>query len=317
MSAGYVANVGRHLYSTQQINQLYPLLRRCRTRCSGRTSLRLRPWRRGSAPPFAGFNELWGTRGTVAQALRPYPHFGNMEIYGSTYGNSNYHSFQFKLDKRYRGGLTGTVAYTWSKFLTDAPMYDTYGGRQDNYLREQSYHPSHLPHMLTASTLYHLPFGPGRRWGSSLTGVSRVLAGGWQVAAVMSYTSGRPLSVTANNSLAYFNPGLRPNQVSENIRSNVSMSDFDPALHSYLNREAFADPAPGRFGNAPRYLEVRGPLWMDESFSVFKDTRSPKAFGTSSGWRSPTRSTGRYSGTRTRISRPTTSAESRARSVRA
>ena len=273
VSAGYVASIGRHLYATQQINQLYPnaqtlpdsLLRSHITSPQAVAA--------GISAPFAGFTDLWGSRGTVAQALRPYPHFGNMEIYGSTYGNSNYHSFQMKLDKRYRGGLTGTLAYTFSKFLTDAPMYDTYGGRQDHYIREQSYHPSNLPHMLTASTLYHLPFGRGRRWGSSLQGVANVLAGGWQVAAVMSYTSGRPLSVTANNTLAYFNPGRRPDIVSSNIRSNVSMSDFDPAQHVFLNREAFADPAPGRFGNAPRYLEDRGPLWLDESFSVFKDTQ--------------------------------------------
>lgn len=272
VSAGYVANVGRHLYSTQQINQLYPsaqslpdsLLRSHITSTQARTA--------GISAPFPEFTELWGSRGTVAQALRPYPQFGNMEIYGSTYGNSNYHSFQMKVDKRYRGGLTGTLAYTWSKFLTDAPMYDSYAGRQDHYQREQSYHPSHLPHMLTASALYQLPFGPGQRWGSSLRGVSRVLAGGWQVAAVMAYTSGRPLSVSANNTLAYFNPGRRPDLVSSEIRSNVEMSDFDPALHVYLYREAFADAAPGRFGNAPRYLGQRGPMWMDESFSIFKDT---------------------------------------------
>jgi hypothetical protein len=159
------------------------------------------------------------------------------------------------VDKRYRGGLTGTLAYTWSKFLTNAPMYDSYPGRQDHYLREQSYHPSHLPHMLTASTLYNLPFGRGKRFGSGLKGFANVLAGGWQVAAVMSYTSGRPLNVTTNNTLPYFNPGRRPSLVSDNIRSDMDMSDFDPGRDVYLNRAAFADPAPGQFGNAPRYLE--------------------------------------------------------------
>jgi hypothetical protein len=272
ISAGYVANVGRHLYSTQQINQLPPgserysdaLLRSNINSAQARAA--------GIVEPYSGFSQLWGTRGTVAQALRPYPHFGNLEIYGSTYGNSNYHSFQFKLDKRYKGGLTGTLSYTWSKFLTDAPMYDSYAGRQDHYLREQSYHPSNLPHMLTLSTLYHLPFGRGNKWGNSWRGVTQALAGGWQVAAVASYTSGRLLSASTNNTLPYFNPGRRPDLVSNNIRSDVSMSEFDPARHVYLNRSAFADAAPGRFGNAPRYLEVRGPTWMDESFSVFKDT---------------------------------------------
>jgi hypothetical protein len=272
ISAGYVANVGRHLYATQQINQL-PRSAQALPDALLRAGINSDQARAaGIAAPFAGFTDLWGSRGTVAQALRPYPQFGDMEIYGSTYGNSNYHSFQAKIDKRYRGGLTGTLAYTWSKFLTDAPMYDSYPGRQDNYLREQSYHPANLPHMLTASVLYQLPFGRGKRWGSSLKGPADKLLGGWQVASVLAYTSGRPLSVTTNNTLAYFNPGRRPDLVSTSIRTDIAMSDFDPALHSYLNRSAFADAAAGRFGSAPRYLEVRGPMWMDESFSVFKDT---------------------------------------------
>ena len=98
------------------------------------------------------------------------------------------------------------------------------------------------------------------------------------MASVMAYTSGRPLSVTANNTLAYFNPGRRPDIVSTDIRSNVDMSDFDPAVHTYLNRSAFADPAAGQFGNAPRYLDIRGPMWIDESFSVFKDTHISERF---------------------------------------
>ena len=85
-----------------------------------------------------------------------------------------------------------------------------------------------LPHMLTASTLYDLPFGRGKRWGSSLQGVANVLAGGWQVAAVMAYTSGRPLNVTANNTLAYFNPGRRPDIVSSDIRSDVGHVGLRP-----------------------------------------------------------------------------------------
>jgi hypothetical protein len=278
ISAGYVANVGRHLYANQQVNQLpaaaqgYPdaLLRANIDSAQARAA--------GISAPFAGFTQLWGARGTVAQALRPYPQFGDMEIYGSTYGNSNYHSFQAKVDKRYRGGLTGTLAYTWSKFLTNAAMYDSYPGRQDHYQREQSYHPSHLPHMLTASVSYQLPFGAGQRWGSALPGAARMLVGGWTAASVMSYTSGRPLNVTANNTLAYFNSGRRPDLVSTDTRSGVSMSDFDPARDVFLNRAAFADAAPGRFGNAPRYLEVRGPAWRDESFSVFKETRINERF---------------------------------------
>jgi hypothetical protein len=42
----------------------------------------------GISEPFPGFTQLWGGRATVAQALRPYPQYGDVVLYGSTYGNS-------------------------------------------------------------------------------------------------------------------------------------------------------------------------------------------------------------------------------------
>ena len=97
--------------------------------------------------------------------------------------------------------------------------------------------------------------------------------GGWQLALVNAYNSGSRLAATVPNTLLFFNGGLRPDLVSGNIRRHVSMSDFDPARHLYLNRSAFALPAEGKFGSAPRYLEVRGPARLDESFAVAKNTR--------------------------------------------
>ena len=51
------------------------------------------------------------------------------------------------------------------------------------------------------------------------------------------------------------------------------MSDFDPAIDQYLDRAAFANPASGQYGSAPRYLHTRGPARLVESFAVFKDTK--------------------------------------------
>jgi hypothetical protein len=54
------------------------------------------------------------------------------------------------------------------------------------------------------------------------------------------------------------------------------MSEYDPndpARNTYLQRSAFAAPAAGTYGNSPRALETRGPMRMDESFAVFKQTK--------------------------------------------
>jgi hypothetical protein len=280
MSFGYVANAGRHLYASQNLNQLpqqyegLPL--------SVLTSRVDSPAAQaaGFREPFPGFVQLWGTQGTVAQSLRPFPQYAGVNIYGSTYGNSNYQSFQYKLDKRYRGGLTGTVAYTWSKFLTDAAMFDDNPAQQTAFKREKSYHPSDYPHIFTFSLVWDVPFGSGRKWQSG-NGLLNGVLGGWQLATVNSYTTGSRLFPTTNNTLPFFNIGLRPNLVSGDIRSNVSMSEYDPndpARNAYLQRSAFAQPAPGTYGNSPRALEVRGPMRLDESFAFMKQTMIGERF---------------------------------------
>jgi hypothetical protein len=272
MSFAYVANKGTHLYESMQLNQVplqytslpVALLRANINSAQARAA--------GFSEPFPGFSELWGGRATVAQSLRRFPQYNGVGIYGSTYGNSSYHSFQYKLDKRYRGGLSGTVAYTWSKFLTDAGQFDGLSGQQNEFLREKSYHPTDLTHILTFSAFYDLPFGEGKKWLNARGAAGKVL-GGWQLAVVNSYNSGTRLSVSTNNTLPYFNGSLRPDLLSSDIRSDVGMGAFDPAQHVYLNRSAFAHPAPGLFGSAPRYLEQRGPGRLDESFAVLKNTR--------------------------------------------
>src|SRR5262249_38039722 len=63
-----------------------------------------------------------------------------------------------------------------------------------------------------------------------------------------------------------------PDVISSNIRSNVSMSDFNPATDVYLNINAFAQPAPFTFGNAPAFLpNVRTPANYNEDISIFKN----------------------------------------------
>ena len=51
------------------------------------------------------------------------------------------------------------------------------------------------------------------------------------------------------------------------------MGSFDPAKDRYLNIGAFSQPAPYTFGNAPpRMPHVRTPFYLNEDFSVFKNT---------------------------------------------
>ena len=154
-------------------------------------------------------------------------------------------------------------------------MFDDNPAQQTAFKREKSYHPSDYPHVFTFSLVWDVPFGDGRKWKSG-NGLVNGLLGGWQLATVNSYTSGSRLFATTANTLPFFNIGQRPDLVSGNIRSDISMSDYDPndpARNTYISRSAFAAPQPGEYGNSPRALEVRGPMRFDESFAVFKQTK--------------------------------------------
>jgi hypothetical protein len=89
--------------------------------------------------------------------------------------------------------------------------------------------------------------------------------------------------VTTSNNLPYFNFGRRPDLISSNIRSDISMGEYDPndpAKNTYLLRSAFANPVAGAYGSAPRALEVRGPARMDESLAFFKNTKIAERLNT-------------------------------------
>ena len=61
-----------------------------------------------------------------AQLSVPFRDFGRNPSYAATEGNSNYHSLQTKLEKRFSNGLTFLGTYTWSKVLSDADLADIY-----------------------------------------------------------------------------------------------------------------------------------------------------------------------------------------------
>src|SRR5712692_3145667 len=230
----------------------------------------------GFKEPFPGFATLFGSRASVAQALRPFPQYTGVGLLGAPFGNSTYNSFQLKVDKRFARGLSGTVAYTASKMLADARMYtadNVVNFRQDANHREKAIYPTDQSQVLTLSYYYELPIGRGKPFLSSLRGVGDKVLGGWIVSGVHSYSTGYPLAVTASNSLPIFNPALRPDFTGAPLRALVGPGKFDPNRDRWLNPAAFKQPAPFTFGNTPPYLNVRQPSILNENVALLKDTK--------------------------------------------
>lgn len=274
ISGAYVANKGTHLYDQLQQNQVNPSWFRL-----GEATLRAPinsalAQAAGIREPYPGFAAQYGSRATVAQALRAFPQYQAVNTVASPYANSSYHSFQFKLDQRFSKGFASTVAYTFGKHLSDGSGFtDAHGGviRQNHFLREKSLYASDQRHILTFSFNYAIPIGAGRTY--SLGRIGNKILGGWSTNGVAAYASGFPLAISAPNTLSYiFNGGLRPDLTGQPIRAAAGSGGFDPNRDAYLNRAAFAAPGPLTFGNAPVYLPVRQPANLSESFGLFKDT---------------------------------------------
>ena len=205
----------------------------------------------GFKAPYPGFT------GSLSQALRPFPQYiGVGTLNSANIGNSTYNSLQAKLEKRFSKGLWLLASYTWSKTITDSNS--TLGsffspGARDNYNRslEKALAVFDVPSRLVIGFNYELPIGPGKPLLS--TGVASKILGGWQINGILTYQSGVPIQVSANNTLPLFNGGNTPNSLAGQ-RVTQSCSGFDPATGFLLSPAAFSIPATGQFGTSAQVL---------------------------------------------------------------
>ena len=212
----------------------------------------------GIAAPYAGFP----TSATVAQALRPFPQYGNITDLWSPNGKSWYDSLQAKLTKRARWGLSGTVAFTWSKALN-------YAGRNNIFDRtiQKSIASYDQPLLLSSGINYEVP-----KYGSNK--LVTAVTSGWTIGAVLAYGSGLPIAAPAQtgnpttsgllflgNNAAFRNPGVPLYNV------DINCHCFDPTKQVVLNPAAWSNPVPGQFGGSPYFGDFRFQRRPNESIS--------------------------------------------------
>jgi hypothetical protein len=145
--------------------------------------------------PFAGLLPTGFTGANVArsQLLRPFPQFNNVPSNASD-GTSQYDSAQFKLERRFTKGYSITGTYTWSHYTERVFQLNPTDAAYEKRLARDD-----VPHRVTASILYELPFGSGKTWGGNASGVVNALIGGWSVNAFGQLQSGRPLDFNDRN----------------------------------------------------------------------------------------------------------------------
>ncbi len=214
----------------------------------------------GFSVPYPSFTKDFGNNATLAQALRPFPQYTDINTWdgnGDHSGHSNYHALLVKVEKRYTSGLAFTSSYVFSKLLTDADSYwitdQSRAADQYNRQLEKSIGSYDVTHNFKLGLTYELPFGPGKRMFTS--GPAAWALGGWRIASIHFYSSGRPLPISGGTGLNIFN-GRSPAFITSYTNwqpASWTNGSFDPGLDRFLNRAAFPDQNVLAIGNATRF----------------------------------------------------------------
>jgi hypothetical protein len=222
---------------------------------------------------------------------RPIPGYAGITV-TCPCGWANYNALQLKLERRFSSGLSFLNSFTWAKALDNVGQALEDQG-QGNRSSPQNFYdlraekgPSGYDQRLnyTASVVWELPFGRGRRWGTDLPTFVDVALGGWQLSAINTLTSGEPVNVLwsppANTQVSDIGPdwrgaiSYRPNLIGTAVLPESERAN----TVRYLDRTAFVGTTPQQpFGNVGRN-SIYGPMFWQADVNIQKDFRLTERF---------------------------------------
>ena len=212
----------------------------------------------------------------IPVGTRPNPYLG-AGFFWYTEGNNSYNALQVDVTHRLSQGLEFRGNYTWSKNLD---MNSGLTGAQANNQAQmvldhndprRDWGPSALNvrHQVSLSAHYELPFGHGKRWLSSASGLQEKILGGWQVNQITTLLSGFPFTPVAGSNRSGDGDTRNPD------RPNLNPSFSGPVVLGqqlkWFDPTAFVQPAFGTYGNLGRGV-YSGPGLANVDFSFFKNT---------------------------------------------
>jgi Carboxypeptidase regulatory-like domain/TonB dependent receptor-like, beta-barrel/TonB-dependent Receptor Plug Domain len=196
----------------------------------------------------------------------PFPGLGKVQLIQSI-GDSDYHSGQFKLERRFREGLFVLASYTWSKSIdtVSSALFDAdvTGGVQNVFDVSQNRGPSDwdVPHRFSLSYVWDIPYDRGGK------GFAHALLGNWQMTGVFVARSGMPGTVTVGGTI----PGgdARPN-----VLHDPNLPSSERSVDHWFDTSAFvpnyaADGKTLLAGNAGRNI-IRGPGYVNLDLGLVK-----------------------------------------------
>jgi len=236
VQGSYVAVLGRHVSTTQQMNP-------------------------------AEFRAGQSTARNIEERRIFFPQFGSVQGY-ATDGNSDYHGLQAVVSRRFSKGYSFSLGYAFAKAIDEtstSESADSWFAQDPNDRRgSRGLSDFDTRHRVVVSGIWELPFL------SKSTGlVSRVL-GGWQLSGLGTMQTGFPVNVTAGRDNSLRGVGRdRPDLVGDpKLPSGRSK---DEQLQRWFNTSVFRASQPGLYGTAGRNI-ITGPGLMGFDLSLNKKT---------------------------------------------
>ncbi len=184
IDVGYFGNVGRNLIGVFELNQ--PAVGAYVGTSADVNTIATC----GAAPDGTASHCVNSTTTPRLNAIRPYKGYLAINAIRPIF-NSNYNSLQVSTQKRFHGGSTWGVAYTWSHALTDNQT-DRSTAPQNTFNLHGDYGPTQQDrrHIFTTNYVYELP------WLHEQHGITGHLLGGWEMSGVITAQSGTPNTVS-------------------------------------------------------------------------------------------------------------------------
>ncbi len=219
--------------------------------------------------------------------FQPFPQYAGAVNVIENNDRSRYNAFEVQFSRRFNRGVGFQMSYTLAK-SEDTRSFDpafavaNRGTAQsasntpyDLNNRDANYAPSDFDrrHSLQGYFAAELPFGKGKRFLSDSNGLVNHLVGGFELAGILTYTSGRPFTVYS---------GI--NSVSQVVQSATSCNGCSRDLGSVLleggrnfiftqdQRNMFFAPAAGELGNTGRNFFI-GPKLFSLDLTLAKRIR--------------------------------------------
>lgn len=176
---------------------------------------------------------------------------------------SQYNALQVKVDRRFRNGLLVTNSYTLGRSMDLANENGGISTPIDHNLSWARSNTDRL-HNYVLSSIYELPWGPGRPWLKDGT-LGRIV-GGWQVSGLLVVQSGLPLTIGGNGTLLN-TPG---NAAYANLNGEQKVLGGRGPGRLYFDPTVYSLPPAGVQGNMKRNSGPEGPGFWNLDASLFK-----------------------------------------------